>query len=82
MSADVTAAGGKVDMSRRTAASPSSPVTEVESDLVHAWRVSQLVRLGLASQVADAVADKIDWHEVAKLVGRGCPASLAVAIVE
>jgi hypothetical protein len=48
---------------------------------VHAWRVSQLVRLGLAWLVADAVADHLDWHEVAKLVRRGCPASLAVAII-
>ena len=66
----------------RAAAPVLSQGTEEESDVVHAWRVSQLVRLGLASSVADAVADKIDWHEVAKLVRRGCPASLAVAIVQ
>jgi hypothetical protein len=44
--------------------------------------VSELARLRLAWLVADAVADKVDWHEVAKLVRRGCPASLAVTIVE
>jgi hypothetical protein len=68
-------------MSRRTAAPALSPSTAREGDVVHAWRVSQLVRLGLAWLVADAVADHLDWHEVAKLVRRGCPASLAVAII-
>ncbi|HEY2639449.1 MAG TPA: hypothetical protein VGI66_06140 [Streptosporangiaceae bacterium] len=68
-------------MSRRTAAPAPSPRTAAEPDPVHAWRVSQLVRLGLAWLVADAIADHLDWHEVAKLVRRGCPASLAVAII-
>ena len=49
---------------------------------VHAWRVSQLARLGLAGPVAEAVADRVDWHEVAKLVQRGCPAALAVTILD
>lgn len=68
-------------MGRGTAASALSPDTDAEPDLVHTWRVSQLIQLGLASPVAEAVADKVDWHEVAKLVRRGCPASLAVTIV-
>jgi hypothetical protein len=53
-----------------------------EADDVHKWRVKQLVSLGLSRPVADAVADQVDWHEVAKLVHRGCPASLAIAIIE
>jgi hypothetical protein len=44
------------------------------SAAVHAWRVSQLTRLALASPVAEAVAGKVDWHAVAKLVEGGCPA--------
>jgi hypothetical protein len=68
-------------MTRRTAAPALPPRTAAQPDVVHAWRVSQLVRLGLAWLVADAIADYLDWHEVAKLVRRGCPASLAVAIV-
>ena len=52
-----------------------------EEAIVHAWRVSQLVRLGLDDDVAEAVAGKVDWHEVASLVDRGCLASLALAIV-
>jgi hypothetical protein len=52
-----------------------------EARQVHAWRVTQLVRLGLASPVAEAVADWVDWHDVARLVERGCPAALAVTIM-
>jgi len=63
-------------------------VTELQEDIdqradaVHSWRVSQLARLGLAWPVAEAVADRVDWHDVAKLVQRGCPAALAVAILD
>lgn len=55
---------------------------EQEAQVVHAWRVARLASLGLAEQVAEAVADRVDWHEVARLVHAGCPASLAIAIVE
>jgi len=68
-------------VSSRTSAPELSQDEDAESDVVHIWRVSQLVRLGLALMVAEAVADKVDWHEVAKLVRRGCPASLAVTII-
>jgi hypothetical protein len=44
--------------------------------------VSQLTRLGLDWPEAEDVADRVDWHAVAELVRRGCPVSLAVAIVE
>jgi hypothetical protein len=53
-----------------------------EASAVHAWRVSQLTRLGLDWSAAESVADRVDWHAVAKLVRRGCPVSLAVAIVD
>ncbi|HYK70326.1 MAG TPA: hypothetical protein VEV45_20440 [Streptosporangiaceae bacterium] len=69
-------------MGRHAAAQPLSPGTAAKPDVLHAWRVSQLIRLGLASPVADAIADRVDWHEVAELVRRGCPASLAVTIIE
>lgn len=50
-------------------------------DLVHAWRVGRLTSLGVSAVVAEAVAAYVDWHEVAKLVQRGCPAPLALAII-
>jgi hypothetical protein len=45
------------------------------------WR-APLARLGLAWPVAEAVADRVDWHDVARLVQRGCPAALAVTILD
>jgi hypothetical protein len=63
------------------AARPQASVDR-ESCAVHAWRVNQLTRLGLSQAAAEAVADKVDWHEVARLVQRGCPAALAVSIIQ
>ena len=52
-----------------------------EERLVRAWRSEQLRRLGLAGVVADVFADLVDWHELAALVGRGCPLALALEIL-
>jgi hypothetical protein len=49
--------------------------------LVHEWRVTQLARLGIPWSLAQAAADHADWHQVAKLVRRGCPPRLALQIV-
>ena len=51
-----------------------------EELMVHHWRVQQLHRLGLPRLVAEALAGTVDWHDVAALVARGCPLSLAVEI--
>jgi hypothetical protein len=51
-----------------------------EGLLVHNWRVLQLKRLGIPAPLAEASADKVDWHEVARLVRRGCPPALALRI--
>ena len=53
---------------------------ECEETRVYAWRVEQLAKLGLSTMVADAVASFIDWHEVARLVQKGCPPELALEI--
>jgi hypothetical protein len=52
-----------------------------EELLVHAWRAEQLRRLGLHRVFAEAFADIVDWHALAKLVARGCPPELALEIV-
>jgi hypothetical protein len=75
-------AEGNEAMRRPTAVAASQGDTDPDACKVHAWRVTQLARLGLAPPVAEAVADKVDWHEVAKLVQRGCPAELALTIVQ
>jgi hypothetical protein len=69
-------------MSSNTAATSSHENIDPHAGAVHAWRVSRLARLGLAWPVAEAVADRVDWHDVARLVQRGCPAALAVAILD
>ena len=53
---------------------------ECERVRVHAWRVEQLGKLGLSTSIAEAVADFVDWHEVAPLVAKGCPPALALEI--
>ena len=44
----------------------------------HTWRVSQLERLGVPGPLAEIYADCIDWHQIARLVRRGCPPRLAL----
>ena len=68
-------------MSTNPAAVAPHENIDKEASAVHAWRVSQLTRLGLAWPIAEMVADRVDWHAVASLVRRGCLVSLAVAIV-
>jgi hypothetical protein len=51
-----------------------------EELLVQAWRRTQLRTLGVPRLLADRYADRVDWHEVAALIERGCPWDLALAI--
>jgi len=53
----------------------------VERLLVQAWREEQLVSLGLPTMLAEVFADRLDWHELAALIGRGCPVMVAFEIV-
>lgn len=55
--------------------------TSDENARVYAWRVEQLSGLGLSYVIASAVASFIDWHEIARLVERGCSPELAIEIV-
>jgi hypothetical protein len=48
---------------------------------IHEWRVEQLQRVGVPRTLAFAFAGLVDWHEIAKLVERGCPPKLALEIV-
>lgn len=63
--------------------SRNAPEKTVDKDdlLVHNWRATQLKRLGVPVAVAETVADRLDWHQVAALVSRGCPPVLALRIV-
>ena len=47
---------------------------------VHRWRASQLRRLGIPAPLAEVYAGRIDWHQIAALIQRGCPPRLALRI--
>lgn len=48
---------------------------------IWAWRAHQLQRLGLSRLMAFTFAARVDWHEVAELIERGCSPELALEIV-
>jgi hypothetical protein len=54
---------------------------DYERLLVHEWRAAQLERVGIPKWLAETVADRIDWYEIAALVERGCSPRLALDIV-
>jgi hypothetical protein len=56
-------------------------VIDHDGSSVHHWRVSQLRRLGMPGPLAEIYADRIDWHQIARLVQHGCPLRLALRIV-
>lgn len=71
-------------MSRReNAMMPQAMPEAIDHDgaLVHQWRAAQLKRLGIPELLAEVYADRLDWHQVATLVGHGCPPLLALRIV-
>jgi hypothetical protein len=51
-----------------------------EEVLVQEWRAEQLMRLGITSIVAEVVAGCVDWHELERLIERGCSPELALEI--
>ncbi len=59
-----------------------SPAHEAVDDekLLHNWRVARLTQLGIPGSLAEVDADHLDWHQVARLVQRGCPPRLALRI--
>jgi hypothetical protein len=56
-------------------------VISQDESVVHQWRVAQLKRLGIPWSLAEAEADHVDWHQIARLVQRGCSPRLAWRIV-
>jgi hypothetical protein len=51
-----------------------------DDELVHNWRVSRLTHLGIPQVMAEIYAERIDWHQIARLVQHGCPPRLALRI--
>jgi hypothetical protein len=52
-----------------------------EEVAIREWRAHQLQRLGLSRLLAHTFGARVDWHEVAELVARGCSPELALEIV-
>ena len=48
---------------------------------VHGWRVSQLRGFGVPVALAEIYADRLDFHQITRLVQGGCPPLLAIRIV-
>ena len=69
--------GGENAMTPRV----SQEVIDHDPQRVHDWRVTRLMRLGIPAALAEAYADRLDWHQVAKLVHHGCPPLLALRII-
>jgi hypothetical protein len=61
-------------------ADPRYEAIDQDERLVHDWRAGQLARLGIPAVLAEAVADHVDWHQIAALICRGCPPRLALQI--
>jgi hypothetical protein len=52
-----------------------------DAQAVHSWRISRLTHLGIPGPLAMVYADRLDWHQIAGLVQRGCPPLLALRII-
>jgi hypothetical protein len=58
----------------------TTPAADEEELLVHTWRVARLTQLSILRAVAEVEADRLDWHQVARLVQHGYPPRLALCI--
>lgn len=53
----------------------------VEDERIREWHATFLIELGVDRTLACEHANDVDPHEVARLVGKGCPPDLAVEII-
>jgi hypothetical protein len=60
---------------------PRHEAIEHHQPRMHQWRAAQLRRLGIPASLAEVYAGRTDWHQIARLVQRGCPPRLALRIV-
>jgi len=65
----------------RTLVVAAQEAIDRENQLVHEWRVTRLTGLGIPWPMAEAEADNVDWHQIARLVQHGCLPTLALRIV-
>jgi hypothetical protein len=67
----------------RTMSTAESEVRLSEQELVARWRAEELKRAGYPDGLAESIAARadIDLHRALDLLGEGCPAELAAAIL-
>jgi len=58
---------------------PQSPNSSIEED--RPMEPISMLADSLPRSLAERFADLVDWHALAELVERGCPAELALEIV-
>lgn len=58
------------------------PVLPGDDDLTSAWRIERFLELGYTPSDALHLADqRVDHHELARLIARGCPRDTAARIL-
>ena len=62
-------------------ARPRHEAIDHDDQLVHKWRLALLTALGIPSPLAQVTAGRVDWHQIATGVRRGCPLRLEPRIV-
>ena len=62
-------------------ARPRHKAFERDDRLVHKWRPALHTALGIPLPLAQVTACRVDWHQVATRVRRGCPSRLEPRIV-
>ncbi len=62
-------------------ARPRHEAFDRDDRLVHKWRLALHTALGIPSPLAQVTAGRVDWHQVATRVRRGCPPRLEPRIV-
>jgi len=74
---------GETEMEPTTIFDLEDALDDLDGDAfrTHDWQVEQLSRLGMPRGLAVAYAGRVDWHEIAGLVERGCSPELALEIV-
>ena len=67
----------------RVTTAAETEIRDETAELVEAWRAEQLEMAGFAAQAAADLASRndVDLHFAVDLVGRGCPADLALKIL-
>jgi hypothetical protein len=67
----------------RTMSTAETELQLTEQELVERWRAEELKRAGYPDELADQISVRadIDLHRALDLLGEGCPAELAAAIL-